>query len=169
MQEHTIRFARPEDLPALWPMVCRAVEKMNEEGNRQWGPDYPTRAHFEGDISRGELLAAYSPEGRIVGVVCATTAPEASYEDVPWTMTGPALVIHRMVVDPEARRLGVASALMECAEDWARAQGARTAHVDTYTHNEKMQTFFLSRGFVQRGTIRLRGRPLPYPAFEKAL
>lgn len=169
MTHFTIRPAVETDLDALWLMVCRAVEKMNAEGSEQWSSDYPTPEHYREDIRRGELLTAVADDGSVLGIACATTAPEPNYRDVPWNVEGPALVIHRMAVDPELQRSGVASALFEYAENRARQQGVPAVHVDTYSKNEKMQALFRGRGFVQRGTIRLHGRPLPYPAFEKLL
>lgn len=169
MLDYTIRPAVSGDLDSLWPMVRRAVAKMNAEGSDQWGPDYPLPEDYADDIRRGELIVAAAPDGRILGAACPTTAPEESYAAIDWTVPGPAMVIHRMVVDPEVQRSGIALALFQHAEALARAQGIPVIHVDTYSENQKMQGLFRKLGFERRGEIRLHFRDLPFPAFEKVL
>ena len=159
MEEIIVRPAAPGDLDAVWALVRRAVQKMREEGSEQWGEDYPTRADYEEDLRRGRLAAAVSAQGQA----------ETAYAGVPWAVEGPALVVHRVAVDPALERGGVASALLTYAEDWARARGIPVFHADTYCKNRKMQALFRKRGFVQRGEIHLPGRSLPFPAFEKLL
>jgi GNAT superfamily N-acetyltransferase len=105
----------------------------------------------------------------VLGCACITDEPETAYAAVPWAVEGPALVVHRVAVDPTLQRGGVASALLTYAEDWARARGIPVFHADTYCKNRKMQALFRKRGFVQRGEIHLPGRSLPFPAFEKLL
>lgn len=169
MNQFTIRLARPDDLEPIWDLVRRAVANMTAEGSDQWGDDYPTRDHYAGDIARGDLWAAADDQGRVAGCAYFSTDPEPDYAEVPWAVYAPALVMHRMVVNPDIQRGGVASALFQHAEDRARRQGIPVLHVDTYTKNEKMQALFLKRGFVQRGEIRQPDRALPFPVFEKFL
>lgn len=164
----SIRPARGEELEEIWALARRAVRHMNEGGNPQWGEDYPTRALYEGDIAAGELYAAVEG-GRIVGVACINTTQSPEYGAVDWALPGPALTVHRMAVDPETQGRGVGRALFNFAEELARRQGLGAIHIDTYTENQRMQGLILSRGFRWVGEIRLHGRPLPYPCFEKLL
>lgn len=164
-----IRAARPGDLPQIWALVRRAVLHMNQLGNPQWGADYPTRALYAGDIRRGELYAACAPGGAILGVACINQSTAPEYDAVPWAWIGPAGCVHRAAVDPAAQRQGVASALLDFAETWARREGLRALHADTYSLNHAMQALFVKRGYAKRGAVSLRGRPLPYPCFEKLL
>lgn len=163
-----IRPARAEELEVIWALVCAARRRMNEQGNPQWGEDYPTRALYLADIARGELYAA-EEAGRILGVSCITTEQGPEYEAVAWAVPAPALVIHRMAVDPPAQGRGVARALFAFAEALAVRRGIGAMHMDTYAQNTRMQALMRSRGFVPRGEIRLHGRPLPFPCFEKLL
>lgn len=168
-EEVLLRPARPEDLTLLWPLVERAVAHMNAQGNPQWGPDYPTRALYAGDIERGELLAAVDRRGRLLGAACinGTEAPE--YAAVDWQWRGGVLSVHRLVVDPAVQRRGVASALLESAEHRAADLGRGALHLDTYAKNLRMQALLEGRGYRRRGEIHLHGRPLPYPCYEKCL
>lgn len=165
----TVRRALPADLEGLWPMVRRAVAKMRAGGSEQWGDDYPTRELYTADVAAGNLWVAAAPEGDIYGVALMTDVEEEAYRDVPWLVPAPVLVVHRMAVDPDLQRAGVGAALFRHAEDLARASGLAAIHIDTYGKNQAMQGLLLHQGFVQRGTISLHGRPLPFPCFEKIL
>lgn len=166
-----IRLAVAADLETLWPMVGRAVAHMNALGNPQWGEDYPTRDHYADDLARGELYAACGGDGALLGVVCLNTQQSPEYAPLPWRSSGPALVIHRMAVDPAAQRQGVGRAFFAFAEELAREKGLGAIHADTYSLNERMQALFLRLGYAQVGQVHF-GRPhrhLGYPCFEKVL
>lgn len=163
----TVRAAVSADLEALWALVGRAVAHMNASGNPQWGADYPTRAHYVGDLEAGELYVAVNEEGRLLGCACINGDESPEYAEVAWTYTGPVLSVHRLAVDPAVQRQGVATALLTHAEDLARGRGVKALHVDTYAKNDRMQALFTKRGYVRRGDISLHGRPLRYPCFEK--
>ena len=166
--EVTIRPACPEELDAVWALVGRAVAHMNALGNPQWGADYPTRDFYAGDVARGELYAALV-DGQLAGVACINTAEAPEYDPLPWTTSRPALVIHRMAVDPAFQRRGVGSALFAFAGEKARRRGISAMRIDTYSLNDRMQALICKMGFSRVGEIRLHGRPLPYPCFEKSL
>ena len=166
--EVTIRPARPAELEEIWALVGRAVAHMNALGNPQWGEDYPTRDFYAGDMDRGELYAAVV-DGKLAGVACINTAESPEYDPLPWTTGRPAVVIHRMAIDPAFQRRGVGSALFAFAEAEARRRGIAAMRIDTYSLNSRMQALICKMGFSQVGEIRLHGRPLTYPCFEKDL
>ena len=165
----TIRAAASADLEPLWALVQRAVAHMNAIGNPQWGEDYPTLSLYRGDLAAGELYVAVNEAGRVLGCACVNGRESPEYAAVPWAYTGPVLSVHRLAVDPDVQRQGVATALIAHAEALARDRGVKALHVDTYAQNDRMQALFRKRGYVQRGDISLHGRPLRYLCFEKRL
>ena len=168
MEDIVIRPARGEELEEIWALVGRAVAHMNQLGNPQWGPDYPTRDFYAGDMARGELYAALV-DGRLAGVACINTDQSPAYAPLPWTTCPPAVVIHRMAVEPACQRKGVGAAFFRFAEEEARRRGLTALRLDTYSLNHRMQALIRKMGFTQVGEIHLHGRPLPYPCFEKDL
>ena len=168
MAEMRIRPARAGDLDPVWALARRAVNWMNQQGHPQWGADYPTLDLYKGDIVRGDLWCA-EEGGAIAGVACITPEKPGEYPAEIWQAPGPALVIHRMAVEPTAQGRGIARALFAQAEKLAHMRKMAALHIDTYTENTRMQAIIRSLGFVQRGSIHLHGRPLPYPCFEKLL
>ena len=168
MEQIAIRPARQEELEDIWALVRRAVAHMNGLGNPQWGEDYPTLDFYAGDLDRGELYAALV-EGRLAGVACINTAESPEYDPLAWTTARPAVVIHRMAVDPDCQRGGVGSAFFRFAEGEARRLGLKAMRLDTYSLNHRMQALIRKMGFTQVGEIHLHGRPLTCPCFEKDL
>jgi ribosomal protein S18 acetylase RimI-like enzyme len=94
---------------------------------------------------------------------------EPDYAQVGWDIDEPAIVIHRLAVDPAFRGAGVAGALMQKAEEVAADRGITILRVDTNTQNEATQRLFRSsatglpgrsacssgRGFVSSATKKL--------------
>lgn len=167
----TIRLAAEEDMDAVWALVSRAVAHMNALGNPQWGEDYPLRIDFEEDRARGELYLAVDDDGTILGCVCLNGRESPEYAPLPWRDAGPALMLHRLAVDPKAQRRGVGRALFAYYEDKARREGCTSLRLDTYGQNDRMRSLIESRGFEQVGMVHFNrvGRPLGFPCFEKVL
>ncbi|HZM24297.1 MAG TPA: GNAT family N-acetyltransferase [Anaerolineales bacterium] len=55
--------------------------------------------------------------------------------------------IHGLAVDPDAQRVGIASALVARAEDFAKTKNARGVYVDTPTTNTGGRKFYEAIGY----------------------
>lgn len=167
----TIRTARREELPELYPLVERAVAAMTRGGNPQWDRDYPAPAHYAADQARGELYLAFTPSGALAGAACINTDEAPQYAPLPWSVPGRAVVIHRMAVDPTYQRHGVGRAFFAFAQELGRAWGAGSIRVDTYSLNAPMLALIRSLGYLPVGEVHFDrpGRPLPFLCFEKPL
>ncbi len=167
-----IRAGGAEDLSAVQAIVDQVVPVMNAAGNFQWNATYPQRANFERDLANGELWVAVHDQ-RVVGViVCSFQTPEEySALSGRWDLSLPSLVPHRMAVDPAAKRLGVAKALLHFAEDLALSRGLERIRVDTCTRNVPTMSLFPKLGYNPVGEIELQGKPPDhwFMCFEKLL
>ena len=88
-------------------LVRRVVPLMRASGNLQWDDEYPNAGVFERDVKLAQLWVA-EIDGAIVGVAAITTDQEPEYAQVGWDITEPAVVVHRLAVDPAFRGQGVA-------------------------------------------------------------
>ena len=165
----TVRRAAVADLPALLALVRRVVPLMQASGNLQWSADYPNEAVFANDIARGHLWVA-ELDGVVAGVAALTQDQDAEYVQADWDVAEPALVTHRLAVDPAAQGRGVALALMAQAETQAQTQGLRFLRVDTNSENAATQRLFPKLGYRFAGEISLAFRPgLRFFCYEKRL
>jgi ribosomal protein S18 acetylase RimI-like enzyme len=164
-----IRLATPEDIPALKLLMQRVVPLMRATGNLQWDEDYPNPQVFKDDVRRGQLWIA-EMNGTIAGVVALTSDSEPDYIQANWDHSEPALIVHRLAVDPELRGAGIAKALMQQAEKVAAAHTLRVIRVDTNVENQATQRLFPGLGYRFAGEISLKLRPgLRFYCYEKRL
>jgi ribosomal protein S18 acetylase RimI-like enzyme len=164
-----IRLAVNEDVAALMTLLRRVVPLMRAAGNLQWDDAYPNTAVFERDIELGQLWVV-EIDGVIAGVAALTSDQEPEYAQVGWDISEPAVVVHRLAVDPAFRGAGVAGALMRKAEEVAVEREIRVLRVDTNTLNEATQRLFPKLGYALAGEIGLAFRPgLRFLCYEKRL
>jgi len=165
-----IRPARTSDLPALMALIRRVVPLMRAAGNHQWDDHYPNEEVFARDIALGELWVLEPAAGVLAGVAAITTEQEPEYAQADWDAAAPAIVVHRLAVDPSHRGAGVAAALMHHAETIAHQLGIAHVRVDTNTENPATQRLFPKLGYRPAGEITLEFRPgLRFLCYEKRL
>lgn len=162
-----LRQATHSDLPALIALIRRVVPLLRASGNHQWDDDYPNQEVFALDIDRGELWVA-EIDSAIAGVAAMTTEQEPEYAQADWDVSAPAIVVHRLAVDPAHRSAGVGIALMLHAEVVARQHGIAFVRVDTNTENPATQRLLPKLGYRSAGEITLAFRPgLRFLCYEK--
>ena len=164
-----IRQAAKADLDDIMAIIERTVAIMNREGNDQWSAEYPVRAEFEQDIVKEELYLYCDEAGTPRGLVCLNEEQLAAYAPLAWQLEAPALVIHRMAVDPAARRQGIATQLMRFAEKVAVERGLGQVRTDTYHCNERMQALFAKMGYHKVGQCSFVEELGPFYCYEKLL
>ena len=165
----TTRRATLDDIPAILALVRRVAPLMNASGNFQWSADYPNEAVFRADIAQNHLWVA-ELDGTLAGLAALTQDQDAEYAQADWDVTEPALVTHRLAVDPAAQGKGIALALMAEAGTQAVAQGLRVLRVDTNSENTATQRLFPKLGYRFAGEITLALRPgLRFFCYEKRL
>jgi ribosomal protein S18 acetylase RimI-like enzyme len=163
------RLATHNDLPALMTLLRRVVPLMIASGNLQWDESYPNETVFLRDIGLQQLWVAQA-DMSIAGVAAITTDQEPDYTQVGWDIEEPAIVVHRLAVDPSFQGAGVASALMQKAEQVAAERGITILRVDTNTQNQATQRLFPKLGYQLAGEIGLKFRPgLRFFCYEKRL
>ena len=164
-----IRQATPHDIPAILDLILKVIPGMKAAGNLQWDDAYPNAAVFTADIARNQLWIA-EIDGIITGVAAITTDQEPEYAQVGWLLDDPAIVVHRLAVDPAMHGKGIATALMQQAEAVARSAGILILRVDTSTKNAATQRLFPKLGYLLAGEIGLHFRPgLRVLCYEKRL
>jgi ribosomal protein S18 acetylase RimI-like enzyme len=164
-----IRSGTLEDIPALVLLIQRVVPLMRAAGNLQWDEDYPNPEVFTYDVERGQLWVA-EIGGAVAGVAALTSDSEPDYEQGDWDHSEPALIVHRLAVDPKFRGAGVAQALLLHAEKVAAAQALSVIRVDTNVENQATQRLFPGLGYRFAGEIALSFRPgLRFFCYEKRL
>jgi GNAT superfamily N-acetyltransferase len=164
-----IRLATANDLPTVMDLLGRIIPPMQATGNHQWDAAYPDATIFARDVELDQLWLA-ELDGQIAGFAAITRQPEPAYAGAGLDIHEPALVIHRLAVDPAVRGRGIARALMQQAETLARSLGIPALRVDTNKLNPAATQLFPRLGYTFAGEITLSFRPgLQVVVFEKRL
>ena len=165
-----VRLGVERDLPALMALLGRVIPLMRADGIFQWDDSYPNEQVFGADIDAGQLWIAEPGDNVVAGVAAITTEQYAEYAQVGWDITEPAIVVHRLAVDPTYRGAGIAVALMQQAEAVAQERGIPLLRVDTNTQNAATQRLFPKLGYTLAGEFSLGFRPgLRFVCYEKRL
>ena len=150
-------------------LVRKVVPLMIAAGNLQWDVDYPNPEVFSRDVELCQLWVAEYAD-LIAGIAAITTDQEPEYAELGWSLDEPAIVTHRLAVDPDLRGHGIAAALLLQAETVARNRGIHLLRVDTNTQNRATQRLFPKLDYVLAGEIGLSFREgLRFLCYEKRL
>jgi GNAT superfamily N-acetyltransferase len=142
---------------------------MRASSNLQWDDVYPNPAVFDEDIALSQLWVA-EIDGELAGVIALTTEQSPEYMQAGWDIEVPAIVVHRLAVDPAFQGRGVAVALTQQAEVVAKEKGIGRVRADTNTHNQVMQRLMPKLGYDLSGEIGLEFRPgLRFFCYEKLI
>lgn len=83
-------------------------------------------------------------ESRLVGFVHVVIR---QVPDVPILVPRRYAVVENLAVGEEHRRIGIGLALMERAEEWARAKGVTSIELNVYAFNRVAQRFYQKLGY----------------------
>ncbi len=112
-------------------------------------------AYIEGELepADGSLVLVAELDGEPAAAVFARVVPalaEARYQWNP-AFAQTRLSIEYLATGEAQRRRGVASALVEAAEQWGREQGATLAFTDTFLRSPASRQFWRERmGYTER-------------------
>jgi GNAT superfamily N-acetyltransferase len=163
-----IRKAESRDIQEIIEIVLGTIPIMREEGSDQWDDTYPLRKDFERDLQNGSLFV-FEHNQEVIGSIAVDQIQPKEYKTITWSRNEPAYVFHRLAVKPGARKLGVASQLIDFAEKYALLNGVKYMRIDTYSVNQKAQQLFLKKGYKKIGVMEFYGKAFPFYCFDKEL
>lgn len=149
-----IRKATPEDITQIMSIIRSAQEALRELGIDQWQDGYPTSESIQEDIDLSVGYVACT-EGKIIGYAAIVLTGEPAYLQIEneWLYGKEYVVVHRLCVDREYRRSGIALKLMKHAADTARTAQHNAFRIDTHRGNIRMLAMLTKLGFREVGTI----------------
>ncbi len=163
-----IRPLEQGDAGAAMALYAATVAAMRADGHFQWNDTYPNRETLERDIAAGTAFGAWLV-GELAGLISVDSNQSPEYEPIPFAFGEPIRVVHRLAIHPAYQRQGLSSALMDFAEERARAAGCRAMRLDTCEDNGPALALYQNRGYVVRGTCHFLPRPFTFIVMEKQL
>lgn len=150
-----IRHATAEEVGKLFTIIQAARWSMASQGIDQWDEIYPTEAILQEDLRKGDLHVI-TVEDRPTGMIVLNEEQSPEYAAVSWKYATPALVVHRLTIDPKNQRQGLAIRLMEFAERNAAVQGHNAIRLDAFTRNPGAIALYEHLGYRRAGTVQFR-------------
>lgn len=152
-----IRRAEINDIDKILSIVRNAQLSLRELGIDQWQDGYPNRSTIIQDIERGVGYVVINNDNAVIGYGAIVLSGEEAYKQIPdaqWSKVGDYVVVHRICVDREARRRGVAIEIMSYAATMARNAGYEIFRIDTHKGNIRMLSMLKKLEFKSIGTVR---------------
>lgn len=143
-------------------ITFRAAESADAETLRAMLPqladfDIPSKRKpeqlWEGDVATMNAILAGETSDSLIEVAIAANAPERILGMAMITLRAelfnhePSAHLEALVVNTEARGLGVGRALLEHAEGCARKHGARSLTLHVFSNNHRARSLYDSFGF----------------------
>jgi Acetyltransferases len=156
-----------EDLRVIMEMIHNVVDDMELKGIYQWDNVYPNSWVISVDLNEG-TLSVYEDNGTVKGIIVLNEHQDDEYRDVDWEFkSGRQLVVHRLCIDPKCQGQGIASQLMDFAEDRGRELGYDSIRLDTFSENKPARRLYEKLGYKIVGTVYFRKGK--FYCFEKQL
>ncbi|OAA90056.1 GNAT family N-acetyltransferase [Clostridium ljungdahlii] len=163
-----IRKAIMEDIKDIMEIIRQTIAEMRTYNNTQWDENYPQKKDFIDDIENNNLFVIERNE-KLVGFLCINKIEPTEYSGLNWSLNEDCLVLHRMSVNPNHRRCGIATELMKFTEDLALKNNIRYLKTDTYSVNSKMRTLLKKFSYNLVGEMHFNGKEKSFYCYEKIL
>lgn len=149
-----IRRATAEDKSKIMSIIRSAQQALRELGIDQWQDGYPTPESIDNDIADGVGYVACAGS-EVVGYAAIIESGEPAYQqlDNEWLYGSDYVVVHRICVDGNQRRKGVALELMSHTAKIGRSISHNAFRIDTHRGNIRMLALLQKLNFREVGTI----------------
>jgi len=165
----TISKCRTDQSEVIYAIVERCKTALQSEGIFQWTDHYPTLQIIQNDIESGHLYQIQSGSN-IAGIININTIQDEAYKTISWSYPDETcMVIHRLAIDPQYQKQGLAQKLMTFAENYGMESGFHSIRLDAYSQNTRVLQFYEKRGYAKKGLVYFPMRALPFYCYEKQL
>ena len=159
-----ISLALLKDLEEIDELAVKAINNMALSNIPQWTLNYPRKAHYFKDVVNN-CLYIYKDKGKILGAVTILPENDPPYQTIDGWLKEKSLVIHRLIVDPDNSKKGIAQALFNYAYSMGINEDYESIKIDTHLKNYKMRNFLTKNDFKEIGYLACIDRQ----AYEKVL
>lgn len=164
-----IRLASLKDIDNIMDLIKHCIKDMQSHGIYQWNESYLTAEIFEEDI-KSESLYILKDKSNYLGIIAINEEQSPEYQELKWLIeAGRALVIHRLAVNPEWQKQGIARQLMDFAEKYATEKGYTSIRLDAFSENPRALNLYERRGYNKVGQVFFPNRELPFYCYEKRI
>lgn len=145
------------DVPVIMKIIADAQRYLASLNIDQWQDGYPDEEQILLDIKNSDSYVVLNDAGKIIGTTVFTTSTEPTYAEIEgeWLTSNDAIygVIHRLAVDDDYRKLGLAKFVFKYCESELKNKGVNSMRIDTHRDNKGMQSLLTKIGYQYCGII----------------
>ena len=162
------RKATQQEIPQIWEILQKAIQRRKEDGSNQWQDGYPNPEVIIADIQK-EAGFVLTEEENLVGYCAVFINDEPAYATIKgkWLSNEDFVVVHRIAIAPNYLGKGLAKEMMKFIEEFATQNKIYSIKADTNFDNLAMMKSFEKAGYVYCGEVFFRGSARR--AYEKVL
>ena len=162
------RKATLQEIPQIWEILQKAIQRRKEDGSNQWQDGYPNPEILKADIEKGAGFVLSESEN-LVGYCAVLINNEPAYEGIEgkWLTNEDFVVVHRIAIAQNYLGKGLAKEMMKFIEEFAIQNNIYSVKADTNFDNLAMMKSFEKAGYIYCGEVYFRGSARR--AYEKVL
>lgn len=164
------RKSKREDIEKIMMVIKKAQAYLKEQGIDQWQNGYPNEDVIKTDIDNDESYVLVDGK-KVIGTTALSFDGENTYNSIyegEWLTNGDHAVIHRIAIDSDFKRKGLASKILKEVDKECEKKKIESIKIDTHRENMAMQNLLMKNGFKYCGIIYLNDGNERI-AFEKVL
>lgn len=108
-------------------------------------------------------------DGEVVGFICFNYEELEEYLGLNWLFNKKVMVIYRMVVNLNFRKIGIVFKLVDFVEKLVVENNVLYLKSDIYLINLKMNLLFIKCGFIKIGEMSFLGKEKFFYCYDKIL
>lgn len=158
-----MQFRKTEwsDIDRIMQILAEGRASLAALGIDQWQGGYPHRDAIELDVRNGDSYVLVDANGLVFATAMIGFTGESDYDRIvngSWltdcSSSDPHYgVVHRVAVASDFQGRGIASYLIEQAEDMVATCDFASVRIDTHPGNKPMRRLLEKRGYTECGTI----------------
>jgi len=161
--------AKAVDLVEILYLVKVCITDMNARGLMHWNSTYPGAGLFQRDLDDGNIFLI-KDRGVCKGMVTLSSKEPEEYRQLNFTSVNKKpLYMMRMAVHPMWQGKGIASKMIEFAQQMAREKGYTCIRLDVFQTSEDARNLCIGRNFKEIGSFQSDYQRIPFLCYEKQL
>jgi ribosomal protein S18 acetylase RimI-like enzyme len=167
-----LQLSTTSDIQSILQIINDAKVYLKSQKIDQWQNGYPNQTQIETDIANNESYVLINDKNQVIATSMFSIRPEPTYKiiDGEWKIKESEKygVIHRLAIDKNHRKKGIASHLLNEFHLLLDKQQIRSLKIDTHEDNHEMQCLVKKLGYVYCGIIFTEYNAKRF-AFEKVI
>jgi ribosomal protein S18 acetylase RimI-like enzyme len=164
-----INQAKPGDLIEILFLLRVCIRDMNANGLKHWNNTYPGVEMIQSDLEKGAIYLV-KDKGVCKGMVTLNAYQPDDYKSLrfPSGHLKP-LYLQNMAVHPKWQGKGIATKMIDFAQEFAKQRGFDCIRLDVFMPSEKARHLYEKQLFREVTSFHSEFQKIPYICYEKQL